>query len=398
MNWLQRFIFQSVIILFVVSSISSSATAQKNVAFGNGITYMAKDTSFKVKFQFRMQNLLVVDYDQGSEEFSSQMLVRRARFKFDGFALNPKLEYKAEIGLSNRDISVNREDGNGNDASRLILDAVVKWHFNKHWSLWVGQTKLPGNRERVISSANLQFVDRSLVNSRFNIDRDVGLQLRGNYKVGEMILKPSFAVSQGEGRNITSSNFGGYDYTAHLEFLPFGKFANKGDFSGGDLEREPKPKLAIGLTYDYNDGAVRQSGQLGSFVKDPNGDYVENSLTTFMADLMFKYDGFSVMAEYGTKSTDNDIFQTSSSYSTGNGFTIQAGYLLDNNLEVAMRYTTIRNDNSFSGLKDEDEVTLGLSKYIVGHDLKIQTDLSRNTNPGLDDAKYRFRMQLEVQF
>ena len=398
MNWLQRFVLQSAIILFAMCSLTTIANAQKKVAFGKGITYIAKDTSFKVKFQFRMQNLLVVDYDEASEDFSSQMLVRRARFKFGGFVLNPKIEYKAEIGLSNRDISIDKEDGNGRDGSRLILDAVVKWHFSQNWSLWVGQTKLPGNRERVISSANLQFVDRSLVNSRFNIDRDVGLQLRGKYNVGEVILMPSFAVTQGEGRNITSSNFGGYDYTAHLDILPFGKFSDKGDFSGSDLARESSPKLSIGLTYDYNDGAVRQGGQLGSFVKNSNGDYAENSLSAFMADLMFKYNGFSVMAEYATKSTDKNISGLSNDFSTGNGFNVQAGYLLDSNVELAARYTTIRNDNAFSGLKDQDEITLGISKYIVGHNLKIQSDLSRNTNPDVDDAKYRFRMQLEVQF
>ena len=38
------------------------------------------------------------------------------------------------------------------------------WHFAKNWELWAGQTKLPGNVERVISSGDLQLVDRSLLN------------------------------------------------------------------------------------------------------------------------------------------------------------------------------------------------------------------------------------------
>ncbi len=378
--------------------LSIPTKAQKKVEFGKGITYMAKDTSFKVKFNFRMQNLLVVNYDQASEDWSSQMLVRRARLKFGGFVLNPNIEFKSEIGLTNRDISIDKEDGNGRGASRLILDAVVKWKFSKNWALWGGQTKLPGNRERIISSANLQLVDRSLVNSRFNIDRDVGLQLRGKLKAGDVVVKPSFSISQGEGRDITSSNFGGYDYTAHLDILPLGAFTSKGDYSGGDLKRESKPKLAFGFTFDYNDGAVRQGGQLGSFVKDDDGNYVENSLTAFMADMIFKYRGFSFMAEYANKSADKQIVGTSKKFNTGDGFNASAGYLFKNNVEVAARYTSIRMDDEFSGLKDEDEVTLGLSKYIVGHKLKIQTDVSRNTRPDIDDGKYRFRMQLEVQF
>ena len=64
------------------------------------------------------------------------------------------------------------------------MDAVLKNHINENWSLWFGQTKLPGNRERVYSSQELQFVDRSLVNARFNLDRDVGVQTisQGQYR------------------------------------------------------------------------------------------------------------------------------------------------------------------------------------------------------------------------
>ena len=127
----------------------------------------------------------------------------------------------------------------------------TRWgEFAKKWELWVGQTKLPGNRERVISSANLQFVDRSLVNSRFNIDRDAGIQLRGKIPMGEKAyIAPSFAITMGEGRNITSNNQGGYDYTAHLDIVPLGKFAKKGDYVTADLAREQTPKISFGLTF-----------------------------------------------------------------------------------------------------------------------------------------------------
>ena len=379
-------------------SLFAQKEAARKVAFGKGITYTAKDTSFKVKFNFRMQHLFVTSYNQASEDYSSQFLVRRSRLKFDGFAFSPNLEYKAELGLTNRDISVNNEDGNTRDAARIILDAVLKWKFSKNWALWAGQTKLPGNRERVISSANLQFVDRSLLNSKYNIDRDAGIQLRGKFSSGSVVVKPTFAISQGEGRNITSSNFGGYDYTAHLEFLPFGEFASKGDFVSSDLEREENLKLALGLTYDYNDRAVRQGGQLGRFVKDGEGNYVENSLSTFFADLMLKYRGFSILSEYANKSAADDIEGISKGFLTGTAISAQAGYLFGNNVELAVRYTSVRDDGDFSGISDEDQYTLGLSKYIVGHSLKVQTDLTRITFPNASDGKYQFRMQVEMQF
>src|SRR5690606_37747261 len=127
---------------------------------------------------------------------------------------------------------------------------VLKYNFYKNWWLWFGQTKLPGNIERVISSQLLHLVDRSNLNARFNIDRDAGFQLR--YEVDKVRLIS--CISGGEVRNITEENSGGFDYTLRGEWLPFGPFEGD-EYSGADLEREPQPKLFLGLTYDYNDRA-----------------------------------------------------------------------------------------------------------------------------------------------
>src|SRR5690554_4157139 len=105
--------------------------------------------------------------------------IRRARLKFDGFAYTPKLTYKIEVGLANDDIDGISE--HSNHAPLLLLDAVAKWNFYKNFELWLGQAKLPGNRERLISSGDLQFVDRSLLNSHFNIDRETAFQLHHHF-------------------------------------------------------------------------------------------------------------------------------------------------------------------------------------------------------------------------
>jgi len=391
--------------LFSFTGFSQDAKPKKVPKFGKGISFMAKDSTFSTKFNLRMQSLYVASYDEASEETSSQFLIRRFRLKWGGFAFTPNLKYKVELGMSNRDISTSSEDGNTRGGARVILDAVLKWKFAKNWELWVGQTKLPGNRERVVSSANLQFVDRSLVNSRFNIDRDAGIQLRGKYKVGEKAyIAPSFAITMGEGRNITSNNFGGYDYTVHLDILPLGKFKNKGDYFSADLAREEDLKIAFGFTFDYNDGAVRQGGQLRSFVRDSTlSGYVENSLTSFMADMILKYRGWSLMSEYVNK-TGEDVSGFGSSlesprlFNTGSGIVVGSGYLFKNNVELSLRYTNIQNGGDFSGLNDEEQFTLGLSKYIVGHSLKIQTDISRTTRNDSDDGVLMYRAQVEMQF
>src|SRR5690606_40131417 len=105
---------------------------------------------------------------------------------FEGFAFDPSLEYKIELAFSNRDIA--RGIPQTNNAGNILLEALVKWNFHRNLELWAGQTKLPGNRERVISSQNLQFVDRSILNSYFTLARDIGIQLRNKFNIQSAVL------------------------------------------------------------------------------------------------------------------------------------------------------------------------------------------------------------------
>ncbi len=388
-----------IFLLLVVCLTSAKAQSVNYSKFGKGLHFITSDSSMLVKMQFRFQSLFIAEKSlTDGTDWQAEYLLRRARLKFGGWVLNPKIGYKVELGLSNRDISPSSDFDEVKQASRIVFDAVVKWKFAKNLTLWVGQTKLPGNRERVISSQKLQLVDRSLVNSRFNIDRDIGLQLHGKFNLGKAVLKPIVSWSMGEGRNITIGNVGGFDYTGRLEFLPMGEFTSKGDYFGADLAREETPKLSIATTVDFNDGASRERGQLGDFMQDSLGGYIQNDLTTVFADMMFKYNGFSFMAEYANKTAEKDTVDVSGNkYATGMGITAQAGYLLKNNWEFAGRYTFITpDDDTYSGIRETIEYTLGISKYFVGHALKVQTDYSIIDTQGAADPEFRFRFQVEL--
>ncbi|MGI0108188.1 porin [Salinimicrobium sp. WS361] len=369
--------------------------------FGKGlINVVAKDSSYSANFSLRMQSLFTsawdISEDDGFGDAEANFLVRRARLKFQGFAYTPKLTYKLELGLSNRDIS-GASVYNG-DTPRYILDAVVKWNFYENFELWAGQTKLPGNRERIISSGSLETVDRSLVNSRFNIDRDMGIQLHHEiYPGGNFIIREALSIAQGEGRNVTAGNIGGLQYTGRLELLPFGDFA---DYTGADFARETTPKLALGISYDYNNNAVRTRSNSGTYMLTDDG-FFETDITTFFVDAIFKYRGISAMAEYAHRAADEafatnaDGTLTGDAVNIGSGFNVQAGYLFKNNIQILGRYTTIDLDDQVTQLV-EDQYTLGLSKYIVKHKLKLQTDINyTDLNLGLDD-NLTYRLQFEL--
>ena len=269
--------------------------------FGKGIQLYGKDSTYHMKFGLRFQNLMINEWssgDDGLADHEFNVMVRRARLKFDGYAHNPNLKYKVELALSSRDVSGGASSEFSN-ASRIVLDAYIQYKFYQNFSLRVGQSKLPGNRERVVSSSSLQFVDRSRLNSRFNIDRGAGFQLLHHFTLGEnFLIREQIALTMGEGRNVTAGHFGGFDYTFRGEILPFGEFKSKGDYVGGDIKREPTPKLSIGASYDHNVDAARERGQNGSFIVDENGNYFGKNLSAYFIDMMFKYKGFSLMGEY----------------------------------------------------------------------------------------------------
>jgi hypothetical protein len=369
--------------------------------FGKGLlNLVGQDSTWTMNVAARMQFLAIANFQEG-ESGESNFLVRRARLKFGGYAFSPKLKYKLELGLSNRDISGASEFTS--NAPRYILDAVIKYNFAKNLELWFGQTKLPGNRERVISSGNMQQVDRSLLNSRFNIDRDLGIQLRHHFNLSDnFVVKEIFSIAQGEGRNITSGNIGGHQYTGRVEFLPMGNFTGGGDYSGSDLKREQTPKLALGVSYDHNNNAVKNRSNQGSYMTNDIGFYQTNINTLFI-DAMFKYNGFSFMAEYADRNADDpyaknsDGSLTGTEVQVGRGLNLQTGYLLNNDWEVSGRYTNIELDKIVTGKEAENQYTLGVSKYIVGHKLKIQSDISvldvANSN-----NQIMYRLQFDIHF
>ncbi len=379
--------------LLILGSSSLEGQDTTNTTFGNGlINLVAKDSTWSTNTTFRIQTRyggLFVDDDSQENSYSDRFLVRRARIKGSGWAtksrrLKYKFEYDVNLGF--------------------VLDAVIKWSFdkNKNWELWFGQTKLPGNIERVISSQAMVFVDRSLLNSAFTLDRDAGIQLHGKQKIGENFeIKEKFAFSQGEGLNQVIRSQG-HSYTARVELFPLGSF--KDAYVGSDFKRYEQAKLMLAFTYDQNQNAVRQRGQRGLYI-DSSID--PKNLQSIFIDTHLKYKGLSLMTEYAYRKTDDndpiatgDIEDTpepaTATYYTGSAFNAQLAYLLPSDWEFAGRYTMVTPQEE-TGNPDQTEYGFAISRYIVGHNLKVQADINLLQEEGSAD-EVLFRLQTEFTF
>ncbi len=340
-----------------------------------GIQFTSKDSLFYTNFRFRMQNRLkfnnILD---GESNNSFEARIRRLRMRMDGYIYTPKISYSVQLAFTRGD-----QDYDESGVPNIVRDAVVFYNFTDDFYLSFGQNKLPGNRQRVTSSGSQQFAERSLVNANFNIDRDFGLTFNLSKKLGKMPIHAKAAISTGEGRAVNSTD-DGFAYTGRVEFLPFGDFTNDGDYSEGDLEREEKPKLSVGLGYSYNDRTTREGGQTGRFVTDPF------TLKTSFADAIFKYQGFAYQAEYMRRDVDNPLNTVDDQFNQTDGSTPeetyafkgwgvnqQASYLLNKGYEVAGRYTYINPHQQIRGFENQlDIIELGLTKYLKAHRLKFQ--------------------------
>src|SRR5436190_1623322 len=273
------------VLLLASPCVLQAQTASDKLAtleFRDGVT-IRKDSLFQLTMRFRIQNRIGFTTVNG-EDFSAQVVdarVRRCRLRFDGFVLDKRLRYYLHLGFSKADIDM--ETGT---TPQIIRDAIIFYNFTPNFYIGFGQSKLPGNRQRVTSSGNQQFADLSIANAAFNLDRDFGAFAYCTLPMGDQQLLIKGALSTGDGRGASPGN-SGMAYTGRMEWLPFGAFTNKGDYSEGDIEMEPRPKLSVGGVYSHNDRAGRIGGQLGADL------YAPRSMDTYIADLLLKYNGWA---------------------------------------------------------------------------------------------------------
>jgi phosphate-selective porin OprO/OprP len=356
--------------------------------FGKGIGFASADSSFTLAMSGRIQSMSEERHELNDGSTMADFFIRRCRLNFQGTAYHKSFTYRIQLGFAQRDITADNTAAQNN---LILRDAMLYYAPNKWLRLGFGQTKLPGNKQRMVSSANLQLVERSIVNNNFTLDRDKGIWVFTNFQLGKSILKATMAISSGDGR-INSDKNGELCYSGRMEWFPFGQFTNNGDYIEADQERERKPKMVISGVYSFNSANSRTLGQLGEYLY--NGQY--SNLIYYGADLMFKFRGFSFEAEHYTRESNTGII-TNKKDSTqrnfvlaGRGIMLQAGMFITRKNEIAVRYGRIDPAAKISSLaKVQEEYVFGFSHYFFKHSLKLQTDCSYLKNGNKESVVYR---------
>ncbi len=370
-----------------------------NIEVGKGVTFRPKNNSYEMTIRFRMQNMVGLSFNRNMTLTSTDAQVKRLRLRFDGYIFSPKIVYSIQLGFSSYDTEI-IPNGNMN----LIRDAIVYYVPGPSWNIGFGQTKIKGNRARVNSSSALQFIDRSIVNSEFGGDRDFGFF--GEYNYGDFdsfALSAKGSVTLGEGRNFNTSSTAGFAYNGRLELYPLGRFHGNGELLEGDVVWEETPKIMLAGAYTFNDNALRTQGMKGSLLPSPR------DIGSYYFDFILKYRGFAFVTDFMGRHVPGQASGIIPSGDgapnfiyTGCGVNVQTSYLFDRKWEVALRNSTMLPDAGIQpllGYASWNQSTIGVTRYLIRHSLKLQMDLSynyRNKAMSPDYDRWMLRFQVEL--
>ena len=387
---------------------------------GKGLSFESPG-EFKLSIGARIQARYDtwVKSDDPQDGRGNEFGTRRLQMTFAGYAYSPNIFYKY---VFNTDKNGEEIAGGTKDAGLGVEDAFFGYKKGM-FKITFGQMKIPFDIEELASSSGLEFVDRSA--KRLIWERDHGIKF--DLSPIKNKVKLTYYLGSGTGGNNTESFFkqsGNTDDHIHayrIDLTPFGKYKYKqGDLKGGDL------KIGLGAAYvqwnnlSVNAGYEVQNDAGNDFVKGKLDDILDkleiafdNSGQTTAAstdfdvsamtyDFRAKMKGFAFEYNYsiitgkdqenagvGKASTDFHRYQLS--YTTPSGWMI--GYrhsILD---ESTGDNTTNSTGDNFT------EKAYGISKYFVGHNLKLQATyidlVEQKTGADAEDDIWMLQAQLK---
>ena len=369
---------------------------------GNFQTNLQWRAQLRATSPFRSDPRQLDDFDDAETTAEG----RRLRMKIGGHGYKPWLKYYFEVDLQpTRD-----SDDSSSKASARVIDWRIDVAKSKAFGIRVGQWKIDYNRERVDSSGRQQFVERSIVNRVFTVDRQMGLGFRGRLFEGTGAdLRYYAGAFTGEGRGVSNDD----QELMYISRLQWNFLGRDLALRQTDVERTEKPTGSLALGAATHKGrATRWSssggGNLDGFDSVSNALDGQYQVQQGVAEFAYKHQGFSTQNEYHWKNIEDTVAGNDSDL---RGFYSQVGYFFNETfawfpeeLELAARYAWLEepNETDIDLYNERQEYTLGANWFFNGHNNKLSLDFSHLTlddaEAGADESANRVRLQWDVSF
>jgi phosphate-selective porin len=378
-----------------------------------GFRFATRDGNWRTDLQWRAQTRFTTPYRSDPRQVSSfngedqsNFEARRLRMKIGGHGFQPWLKYYFEVDLQpSRDV----DDSSSASSARVIdwrID-IAKWDWG---GIRIGQWKVDMNRERVDSSGRQQFVERSIANRVFTIDRQVGVQLRGHlFKETPADMRYYVGVFNGEGKSVNNTD----DNMMYMGRLQWNFLGRDLSWRQTDVEFTELPTGSLALAGASTKGSCTRwsssgCGNLDGFEKPANATADQYEINQVVQEFAFKYRGFSAQQELHRKKIRDTVTGISSELKGGYA---QAGYFFHHMfpsvpapLELAVRYAYVDEPNALNLAfeNEREEFTIGANWFFKGHNNKLTLDYSRlkldDSILNQNESENRLRFQWDVSF
>ena len=378
-----------------------------------GFRLETRDGNWATHLQWRAQMRYTYPYNSDPRQISSfnaleesSFDLRRVRMKIGGHGYRPWIKYYFEIDLQP---SRNADDGSPNSSTRL-LDWRITLDKYKWAALRVGQWKINYNRERVDSSGKQQFVERSIINRQFTVDRQVGVMLMGHLLPGTYADSRYYVgVFNGDGRGVLNES----DDMMYMGRLQWNFLGRDLKWTQSDLQHHEKPAGSLAFAAATTTGPCTRwsssgCGNLDGFTRPVLAAPQQFRVQQIMQEAAFKWQGFSLQQEFHWKTVQDRVNNTRSHLT---GAYAQAGYFfhylipfIPEPMEIAFRYAFVDEPNRSNVMftNSREEYTTALNWFFAGHRNKLTLDFSyltlkdRFVNQRVSDERIRF--QWDVSF
>lgn len=401
--------------------------------YDGGFFIKSSDENFLIKINGRMQFRWTHYNVQSTNRYLQPRLRKndstgfdftRAWVSFQGHAYSPNLTYLLQL---------RSDEGTGYDTR--LRDAYINYRFDDAFQLQAGYFKIAALQQRATSSAELQFVSRSMTHAVFDLSRGVGVRVWG--KLFEKRLEYFFDVLNALNApgNTIGNDPPALDNNPALAFRlvwhALGDQPGKDLKAEADLEFHESPALDFAFHYAFNEDEGdqrttsipfplprRASGVGGFGLTNTNGMQINQ----FGFASAFKYMGFSARGEYILRMVDPRragrapftpwwLLTRQGDTTVMHGAYVQMGYFLpipgmDKKLEAVARVGGI--STLANGQEAAWEYAGGLNYYIEGNNVKLQADITKITEvpisnsaaslANVNDEPLIFRVQLQVKF
>lgn len=341
-----------------------------------------------------------------TREDVSNFEARRLRMKIGGHGYKKWIKYYFEVDLQ----PSKNVDGGLGDRARVI-DYRITIQPIDEIGIRVGQWKINYNRERVDSSGRQTFVERSIVNRIFTVDRQIGAMVQGHlFKKTPADLRYYAGVFNGEGR-ATNNDDGENMYMGRLQWNFLGRDLK---WRQSDVKYHEKPSGSLAFAAATNNGRCTRwsssgCGHLTAFPNPTMATLAQFRRTQWMQEFAFKYKGLAIQQEYHQMKIKDKSTMITLDYQ---GLYAQIGYTnhgtlkpLPEGTELAFRYAYVIEPRSALdnvNTNRREEFTVGLNYFISGHNNKVTLDYSYLTLKDFasmrDVSDNRVRLQWDISF